>query len=211
VTRVVVVATSPAVRVGLVALLSAHPGLTVLESTANPAGLAGSVEAVEADVVVVALEPGQDPWLPLRVPPDMAARLPAIVLLGDEPVAPWAARALRGGARGALSRTATADQIFAAVLAAAAGLTVREASRTDSPAPTAASPMLTRSLQPLTPREVEILGLLAEGLGNKNIAARLGISEHTVKTHVTSLFTKLDVSTRAEAVAISARMGLIML
>jgi DNA-binding NarL/FixJ family response regulator len=211
VTRVVVVATSPAVRVGLVALLSAHPGLTVLESTASPAGLAGSVEAVEADVLVVALEPGQDPWLPLRVPPDTAARLPAMVLLGDEPVAAWAARALRGGALGVLSRTATADQIFAAVLAAAAGLTVREATRTDSPALTATSPALTRSPQPLTPREVEILGLLAEGLGNKSIAARLGISEHTVKTHVTSLFAKLDVSTRAEAVASAARMGLIML
>jgi DNA-binding CsgD family transcriptional regulator len=66
-------------------------------------------------------------------------------------------------------------------------------------------------VQPLTGREIEILGLLAEGLGNKAIAGRLGISEHTVKSHLTSVFAKLDVSTRAEAVASAARLGLIML
>jgi ATP/maltotriose-dependent transcriptional regulator MalT len=63
----------------------------------------------------------------------------------------------------------------------------------------------------LTRREIEILGLLAEGLGNRAIATRLAISEHTVKSHITSIFTKLDVSTRAEAVADAARLGLIML
>jgi DNA-binding NarL/FixJ family response regulator len=63
----------------------------------------------------------------------------------------------------------------------------------------------------LTPREIEVLGMLAEGLGNKVIAARLGISDHTVKTHVAAIFGKLGVSTRAEAVASAARLGLIML
>jgi DNA-binding CsgD family transcriptional regulator len=53
--------------------------------------------------------------------------------------------------------------------------------------------------------------MLAEGLGNKIVAARLGISEHTVKTHVASILAKLDAGTRAEAVAIGARLGLIML
>lgn len=182
----------------------------MLESAAGPAGLASSMDAVEADVVVVALEPGQEPALPLQTP-DTAARLPAIVLLGDEPASAWATRALRSGARGALPRTATADQIVAAVLAAAAGLTVREAIESNSPLSTPRLPLLARPSQALTPREVEILSLLAEGLANKTIAARLGISEHTVKTHVTSVFAKLDVSTRAEAVAIAARLGLIML
>jgi ATP/maltotriose-dependent transcriptional regulator MalT len=58
---------------------------------------------------------------------------------------------------------------------------------------------------------VEVLGLLAAGLGNKVIAGRLAISEHTVKSHVTSLFAKLGVSTRAEAVAAGVRQGLLML
>jgi NarL family two-component system response regulator YdfI len=211
VTRVIVVATSPAVRVGLTALLSGHPSLTVLESAAGPAGLDRTLDVMEADVAVVALEPGQEPSLTLRGPPDSVPRFPAVVLLGDEPASAWAPRALRSGARGALPRTATADQILAAVLAAAAGLIVRVPLESSSPTPTSGLPILARPPQALTPRELEILGLFAEGLGNKSIAQRLGISEHTVKTHATSVFTKLDVSTRAEAVAMAARLGLIML
>jgi DNA-binding NarL/FixJ family response regulator len=210
VTRVLVVASSPAVRAGLTAMLSGQPGLTVLESGTTPGRAGSSLDLVEAEVMVMALEPGEDPPLPLRAPPDTAARLPAIVLLGDEPASAWATRALRNGALGVLPRTATADQIIAAVLAVAAGLTVREAGdavgtlHTRAPLPSQSHPMLTG-------RELEIIGLLAEGLANKTIAARLGISEHTVKTHVTSVFAKLEVSTRAEAVANAIRLGLIML
>ena len=210
-TRVLVVATSPAVRAGLTALLSDQPGITVLESGATPGRVSSSLDLVEADVMVLALEPGEDPPLPLRAQPDTAARLPGVVLLGDEPASAWATRALRNGAQGALPRTATADQILAAVLAVAAGLTVREAADAGAPLHAARAPLPTSSHTALTGREVEILGLLAEGLGNKTIAARLGISEHTVKTHVTSVFAKLEVSTRAEAVANAIRLGLIML
>ncbi len=63
----------------------------------------------------------------------------------------------------------------------------------------------------LTRREREILALLADGFGNKQIAARLGISTNTVKTHLELLFDKLDVSTRTEAVTAAARMGLLLL
>src|SRR5205823_10818692 len=63
----------------------------------------------------------------------------------------------------------------------------------------------------LTPREMEVLRLIAEGLGNKQIAGRLAISEHTVKFHVGSVFAKIRASTRAEAVIIGARRGLIVL
>jgi DNA-binding CsgD family transcriptional regulator len=63
----------------------------------------------------------------------------------------------------------------------------------------------------LTPRERQVLGMVAEGLPNKIIAARLGISEHTVKTHLAALFAKLGVNTRAEAVARGARLGLLLL
>jgi DNA-binding NarL/FixJ family response regulator len=65
--------------------------------------------------------------------------------------------------------------------------------------------------QALSPREIEVIAMLAEGLGNKVIAARLGISDHTVKSHVASIFAKLGVSTRAEAAVNAARLGLIML
>ncbi|HET6798164.1 MAG TPA: response regulator transcription factor [Gemmatimonadales bacterium] len=211
VTRVVVVATSPAVRAGLTTLLSAHPSLTVLESGGRPADWGTVIDAIEADVVVLALEPAENFSWPLPIHPDTAARLPTLVVLGDEPTTSWASRVLRAGARAALPRTATADQIVAAVLAAAAGLVVREAIPADGARPPIAAAFPTAPIQSLTPREIEILTLLAEGLGNKTIAARLRISEHTVKTHVTAVFAKLGVSTRAEAVASAVRLGLLML
>jgi DNA-binding NarL/FixJ family response regulator len=67
------------------------------------------------------------------------------------------------------------------------------------------------SVPALTNREREVLMLLADGLGNKQIAARLGISTNTVKTHLEQLFEKLDVSTRAEAVATAVKRGLLLL
>jgi DNA-binding NarL/FixJ family response regulator len=134
-----------------------------------------------------------------------------VLVLGDEPTTVWAGRAVRSGARGALARTASTEQIVSAVLAVAAGLVVREPNAGESAAQPVRESLVDRAPQPLTAREIEILGLLAEGLGNKVIAGRLGISEHTVKSHLTSIFAKLDVSTRAEAVASAARQGVIML
>jgi DNA-binding NarL/FixJ family response regulator len=194
VTRIVIAAASPTVRAGLGALLSGNPAFTVLESAARPETLAELAETVEADVVLLALEPGETLPLPLALPPDAVGRAPVVVLLGDDPGEGWSARALRAGARGVLPRTATGEQIEAGGLA-------------PRPALVAAAP----PIQALTPREVEVLGMLAEGSGNKVIAARLGISEHTVKTHVGSIFGKLGVSSRAEAVASAARLGLLML
>lgn len=207
--RVVIAAGSPTVRAGLGALLAAHPGLTVLESSGPAGTLADLAETVEADVILLALEPGQPLPLPVRLAPDAAGREPAVVVLGGEADEGWAQRAVRAGARGALPRIASGDQIAAAIAAAAAGLVVVPAER----AAARARPVLevATPVQPLTPREIEVLALLAEGLGNKEIAARLGITDHTVKTHVAAVFTKLGVSSRAEAVAGAARLGLLML
>jgi len=210
VTRIVIAAASPTVRAGLGALLAGNPAFTVLESAARPENLAELAETVEADVVLLALEPGESFPLPLSLPPDAVGRAPVVVLLGDDASEGWSARALRAGARGVLPRTASGEQIGAAVAAAAAGLSVVSSEAgvpASRPALVAAAP----PVQPLTPREVEVLGMLAEGSGNKAIAARLGISEHTVKTHVGSIFGKLGVSSRAEAVASAARLGLLML
>jgi DNA-binding NarL/FixJ family response regulator len=209
VTRVLVAATSPTIRAGLRALLAAYSDLTVLEAPGRPGQLADLAETVEADVVLLALEPGEPLPLPLALPPDDAGREPAVVVMGDEPLEGWVQRALRAGARGVLPRGASAGQIAAAVSAAAAGLVVRPAMTWPAPArPTldAIAPA-----QSLTPRESEVLALLAEGLGNRAIAARMAISEHTVKSHVAAIFGKLGVSTRAEAVAIGVRSGMLML
>jgi two-component system, NarL family, nitrate/nitrite response regulator NarL len=98
---------------------------------------------------------------------------------------------------GQLPEDATAQQIDAALRAVAAGLIVRAPdARTRTFAALSEEPCPL-----LTPREVEVLAALSDGLSNKQAARRLGISPHTVKFHVEALFRKLDVGTRAEAVA----------
>ena len=210
-TRVVISAAAPAVRAGLGALLSAHPSFTVLETVGRTGVIADLADTVEADVVLVALEAGEALPVPIALPPDRVGREPAVVILGDDSIDGWAARAVRAGARGALPRTATGEQIAAAVAAAAAGLTVVPADFGPAAAPRPAAHGVTMPAPALTPREIEVIAMLAEGLGNKVIASRLGISDHTVKSHVGSIFAKLDVSTRAEAAVSAARLGLIML
>ena len=216
--RTLVAAASPVVRAGLEALLTRSASVSIVGVTSGES-LTDDIETHEPQVVLFAVDPGDNgsPAVASRISlsPDAVSRTPAFVLLADAPTPQWAAEALRAGARGVLPRDATPDEIVAAVEAAVVGLVtlpaelavgVASASRAPSaPRPTGASS------PPLTRREVEVLGMLAEGLANKNIAARLGISEHTVKTHVASILTKLDAFSRAEAVAVGARRGLILL
>ena len=216
--RALIAAASPVVRAGLEALLARSASVAIVATTSG-AALADDIETHEPQVVLLAVEPQGDapPNVASRLAlsPDAVSRTPAFVLLADAPSVQWTAAALRSGARSVLPRDATPDEIVAALEAAAVGLVTLPAelaadfvAATRAPSvPRAAGP----STQPLTRREIEVLGMLAEGLANKNIAARLGISEHTVKTHVASILTKLDAFSRAEAVAIGARQGLILL
>lgn len=179
--------------------------------------LADDIETHEPQVVLLSIDAGDSAatkMARISLAPDAAARMPALVMLIESPNAPIISDALRSGVRGVLPSDATADEIIAAIEAAAVGLVAipaELATKLTSATRTSTVRAPTTSTQPLTPREVEILGMLAEGLANKNIAARLGISEHTVKTHVASILTKLDAYSRAEAVAIGARRGLILL
>lgn len=124
-------------------------------------------------------------------------------------------RAAEGGVRCVLPAWCSEWEIRAAIHAVAEGLMVLHPDFADYlsgvAAPSAPADRGPRVTQSLSPRESEILNLLAAGLGNKQIAAKLDISEHTVKFHVTSIFNKLNASSRAEAVAIGARQGLILL
>jgi DNA-binding NarL/FixJ family response regulator len=205
---VLVVARSPVVRAGLESLLSRAGEYTVLGAARMPE-LATSESPTAPDVIVLALDPDQDAGLEAELPLDQSTSATALVVMGEEPVNEWAPRVLRLGARAILSHATGPAELVAAIEAAVAGLvvvppelvgrTVR-GTRPAEPGP-----------QALTAREVEILGLLAAGLANKTIGARLGISEHTVKSHVAALFGKLAVSTRAEAVAVAVRQGILML
>jgi len=214
--RALIAAASPVVRAGLEALLARSASLAIVAATSGDT-LADDIETHEPQVVLLAVEP-RDDALPnvvtrIALSPDAVPRTPAVVLLADAPSLAWTADALRAGARSVLPRDATPDEIIAALEAAAAGLVTLPADLAIDLVSTTRG-QRTRPAGPSTPltrRETEVLGFLAEGLANKNIAARLGISEHTVKTHVASILTKLDAFSRAEAVAIGARQGLILL
>jgi DNA-binding NarL/FixJ family response regulator len=207
--RVLVVARSELERAGLEALVTSRGHRAVGGGSASLPDARRRVEETSPQVVLALMERGADPPR-LALAPDAAARAPALVLLGDSLPRGWAVRAVRAGARAVLLRTASADAIVAAIEAAAAGLLVLPGDAlVEVPQGTAA-----RAAAPpeaLTAREAQILALLAEGLVNKQIAGRLGISRHTVKTHLAALFHKLGVSTRAEAVAAGARAGVILL
>lgn len=124
----------------------------------------------------------------------------------EAPVVVLATGVSAGAPAGVLSPDATAEQLDAALRAVAAGLIVRS---TAVPEPRGFAPADDMPL--LTPREREILGLIGEGLSNKAMARKLGISVHTVKFHLEALFLKLDATSRAEAVTKGLRGGVIEL
>jgi two-component system, NarL family, nitrate/nitrite response regulator NarL len=132
-------------------------------------------------------------------------RVPTLALVRDEE----AARELLGaGVLGVLLRGAEGERVLAALRTVAAGLGVFDPALLPSLLVTRAAPadgLL------FTPREAEVLSLMAEGLSNKLIADRLKISDHTAKFHVNAILNKLDAETRTEAVVSAARRGLLML
>lgn len=215
VTRVLVVATDLIVRAGLESIIRANPELVVVGSSSDVTTISTFIAERSPDVVLMELrlddeEPVSEKLLALSVSPP----IPAIVVLADYLHGDWTTEALRLGVQGVLPRSATAEEIVPTVIAAAAGLVVLHSDIFDSLLPVlppSARTLPSPPLQALTPREIEVLAMLSEGLGNKAIARRLGISEHTVKFHVSSIFSKLNASSRTEAVTLGARQGLIML
>lgn len=186
----VVVARDPLVRSGLVAVLGAYPGLVLREALADTEG------AARADVVI---------WdAPEGARPATSAPFLALVSTAQE-----ARQALRAGARGALSRSAPTTAIAPAALAVAAGHWVLD--ETFAAALLQVGPPPSGPPSMLSPREQEVLALLSEGLSNRDVAARLGISRHTAKFHVNAILDKLGATTRTEAVVLAARSGLLTL
>lgn len=200
--RVLIVAPSAVVRAGLEALAASSPELHVVGSFPDPSG----AEDLRPDVIVSAL-----PVEEIPPPPDTGA--PPLVLLTSDSQPVWTLEALRMGIRAVLPRDASQAEILTAVEAAANGLAVIDPQDLDAllssaaPAPAHAA----SEISALTPRELEVLRMMAEGAANKIIAWKLGISEHTVKFHVAAILTRLGASSRTEAVAIGIRKGLVLL
>jgi DNA-binding NarL/FixJ family response regulator len=133
-------------------------------------------------------------------------RSPAIITLSDEPAKLWTNAFRTLGLRAALPLAATAEELVGAVRAVHAGLLVLHPRALVS-APTG-DPVLAAGAA-LTPREREIVELMADGANNRLIASRLAISRHTVKFHVASILAKLGARSRAEAVALALRRGIL--
>ena len=200
---IAVLAESTRTRARLSSLIAARPSWRLLATPAADAPL-------DADVLVLDLG-GRAIETALR-PLGGQTRLPAVLVLGG--VAPPVAlpRLLRAGVRGILPRDAADAEIVAAIEALAAGLVVLHpvTTRAAGARPTLPAAPSDARAEPLTPRELEILTMMAEGLGNRAIARSLGISVHTVKFHVAAVLDKLGARSRAEAVAVGLRRGLLM-
>ncbi len=197
--RVLVVAADPLVRSGLALMLAAQSGRLDVQQAGVPA--VSALAQSRPDVVV--WDAGGQPFGEIESYADGA---PVLALVADEA---HAAEAIAAGASGALARDGSGESIAAAVAALGAGLAVLDRAYLADLAGARAVPEVEPLREPLTPREREVLGLLAEGLSNKEVAARLSISEHTAKFHVNAVLAKLGVQRRLEAVVRAARLGMI--
>jgi DNA-binding NarL/FixJ family response regulator len=214
--RVFLIAASPVARTLLQNRLKAQ-SVKVVGSAATLDGLGSELSDAHADVLLIdaAGDTREDPpetVIELLADSDLAEEIPVIVLTDDASAA-LVTQSLRAGVRALLPSEISTDQLIAALQAAAAGLIVlhpTEVPATFPPAASLAQP-LSELAEPLTRREREVLQMLAAGLANKEIAARLNISDHTAKFHVAAILGKLGAATRTEAVALGIRRGLVLL
>ena len=198
----------PARRDWLLRAVGNEPAIGVAGTAATFPFLRSLITETSADLAVIDLQSSMES----SVVHDWLIELLDIVtilLLSSEPEPAIFNRMLHGKSGGILSVDAPPEQLVQAIIAVASGLMIFDGTLTSSVAPTGDNDVL--QLDPLTARESEVLGLLADGLGNKEIASRLSISEHTIKFHIRSILGKLGASSRTEAVSRGLRIGLIEL
>jgi two-component system nitrate/nitrite response regulator NarL len=223
--RLLVVASDPLARTGLATLLAGRSGYLIVGQVEGGESLLAEVDVYQPDVIVWDL--GWEPeeglaWLEELTSEsgtggaseggasesgasEAGARIVALVVDEESAAAAWTA-----GAHGLLYRDASGERLLAAVLAVAQGLAPIEPQLQESMMPHRALDKSTLD-EELTPRELEVLQLLAEGLSNKAMAQQLGISDHTVKFHLNAIMSKLGVQSRTAAVVRATRMGLVVL
>ncbi|MGY1826272.1 response regulator [Blastococcus sp. SYSU DS0541] len=215
--RVLIVDDEELVRTGLRLILEAEPDLTVVGTAADGASGVTAVRRFRPDVVLMDIRmPGTDGLAATRrLLGDLDGVPCKVVVLTTFDVDEHVYEALWAGASGFLLKDVPADQLVHAIRVAAAGEALLAPSVTRrlisaftrrAPVPTGSPPA---GLADLTPREVEVLELLAEGLSNAEIGRRLFVGEATVKTHVARILTKLGVRDRVQAVIVAFRSGLV--
>lgn len=205
--RILIADDHPVVRDGLAAILSTQPDFEVVGEAATGREVVQQVAALQPEVLLLDLEmPELDGVEALKQLQAANAQVRAIIFTAfdtDERIL----GAVQAGAQGYLLKGAPREELFNAVRVVHAGGSLLQ--------PVVASKLLQRVRQPepeveaLTPREQEVLELMARGLQNKEIAAALAISQRTVKFHVSSIMGKLGAGNRTEAVAMAAQQGLV--
>jgi DNA-binding NarL/FixJ family response regulator len=207
------------VRAGFAALLDTQPDFTVLGIASDGAEAVRVSRAVRPDVVLMDVRmPGTDGIEATRVLSSGEPPTPKVLILTTFDLDEYVFDALRAGASGFLLKDVTAERLFEAVRVVAAGEAllapavtrrlISEFARIQPAAEhKAAAPA---RLSALTPRETEVLRLVAEGLSNPEIAMRLVVTEETVKTHVSRILAKLGLRDRTQAVVTAYESGLVV-
>jgi DNA-binding NarL/FixJ family response regulator len=216
--RVVLADDQRVVRDGLVLMLAMMAGIDVVGAGADGAEAVELVRREQPNVLLVDLRmphlDGVQATRQVRAMPDP----PAVVVLTTLEDQPSVVAALQAGAIGYLTKDADAATIGEAIRAAAAGRSVLDGAvqaqlvaALPNPvvAATGGAPAAAKTLPGLTSREIEVLGLVAEGKSNREIARQLVLSESTVKTHINHLLAKIGARDRAAAVAFAYRQGLV--
>ncbi len=202
--RVLVVCRDRLSRAGLAAVLDQQSGLTVVGQVFGDDNTLLPLDIYVPDVIVwdVSWETSSA-VNSLGLLPENAPPVLALAVTSDQ-----AAQARAAGAQALLSRDASPEALAAAAVALSHGLQVTDPALAGVSAVATPEP---GSASLLTPREQDVLKLLAEGLPNKGVASRLEVSEHTVKFHVNSIMGKLNAQSRTEAVIMATRLGLLPL
>ncbi|GAA3128861.1 DNA-binding NarL/FixJ family response regulator [Kribbella aluminosa] len=192
--RVALVDDHPVVRAGIRALVDGEDDLTVVGEASDAPSAEQLVAAVRPDVVLMDLNLGPGPGgAEVTAKLRRRADSPYVLILTTYDTEAAIMSAIDAGASGYLLKDAPSEDLFRAIRGTARGETVL--------APTVAARLIRRTGPTLTEREVEILGLLATGKSNRDLAKTLYVSEATIKSHLQHIYTKLEVETRAAAVA----------
>ena len=209
--RILVADDHPMLREGLIAVLSTQQDLEVVGEAADGSEVVRLADSLKPDVILLDLEmPELSGVAALEKLRDAGSTARTIIFTAydtDERIL----GALRAGARGYLLKGAARTEIFDAIRTVHAGGSLLQPVVTNKLLQTMSRAERREETEPLTPREIEVHALLSQGLQNKEISARLFISERTVKFHVSSLMHKLGADNRTETVTIAAQRGLIQL
>jgi DNA-binding NarL/FixJ family response regulator len=215
--RIVVADDHQIVRSGFAALLDTQPDFTVVGVAENGAEAVRVCDGTSPDVVLMDVRmPGMDGIEATRQLTGPGGDRPRVLILTTFDLDDYVYDALRAGASGFLLKDVTAERLFEAVRVIAAGeallaptVTRRLIREFASQRPRTDSSHAAR-LATLTPRETQVLRLVAEGLSNPEIAARLVVTEETVKTHVSRMLAKLGLRDRTQAVVTAYETGLVV-